>query len=84
MDYITQKLSMIKNSIKTKVICFNKETAEKRPQSQKSLLRSNPGEDGFCNFQTKHNRRAAPRPKFFDLVRILQEQRPQPRKISWI
>jgi hypothetical protein len=48
--------------------------------SQKTVLSSIPGEDGFCSSETKHDRRTVPRQKLFVSARRLQKQRPQPRK----
>jgi hypothetical protein len=45
------------------------------PQTLLSLI---PSEEGFCNSETKHNRRPAPRPKLF--VSPERLRRPQPRK----
>jgi hypothetical protein len=43
-------------------------------------MSSIPDEDDFCMLETKHDRRTAPKPKFFALKGRLQEQRPIRRK----
>jgi hypothetical protein len=47
-------------------------------------LRSNlclsPHEYSFCSSETKHNRRKVPKLKVVVLMRLLKEQRPQPKK----
>jgi hypothetical protein len=63
-----------------KIVCFGKEIQEQRPQPQKPVLDSSPGEDGLCSSKTKHDKRTAPRPKLFVSMRRLQEQMPQPQK----
>jgi hypothetical protein len=53
-----------------------------RSKLRKSVLSSSPGEGGSCSSESKHNRRTAPRPKFFVSKRRLQKQRLQPRKVA--
>jgi hypothetical protein len=51
---------------------------------RKSVLSSISGEGVSCSSETKHNRRTAPRPKFFVWKRRLQKQTLKHRKLSWV
>jgi hypothetical protein len=52
----------------------------KGQNSRKSVLSLIPGEGGSCSSKTKHDRRTAPRPKWFFSKRRFEELRPRPRK----
>jgi hypothetical protein len=48
---------------------------------RKSVLSSIPGEGGSCSSETKHDKRAAPRPKFFISNRRLYKKGHNPEKL---
>jgi hypothetical protein len=54
---------------------------KKRPQPQKSVLVSSPGEDGFFSSEAKYDRRTAPRPELFVSVGRLQKTKETTLKI---
>jgi hypothetical protein len=48
----------------------------------KILMHSIPRNNGFCGLETKHDKRIMARQNIFVSVKRLQEERPQPPKVS--
>jgi hypothetical protein len=66
--------------IKTKVACFDEKITGTKAANSKNLLGPKSRWRWFLSLERKHDRKTVPRPKLFASARILQEQRPQPRK----
>jgi hypothetical protein len=65
MVSVDLKLNTVEEQQQTKVVGFSETTGK----PQKPALGLNPGEENFCNLESKHNRRRAPRSKQFVSVR---------------
>jgi hypothetical protein len=71
---VARKLSTIEERRQDQSCLFRQgDYTNKGHNHEKCVLRSIPGEDGFCSWVIKHDVRTAPRPKVFASKRRLQK-----------
>jgi hypothetical protein len=81
MVSVARKLSAVKERREDQSCLFRWGYGNKGHSSEKSVLGSSSGEDGFCSSEIKHDRRTAPSPRLFVSAMRLQGKRPQPQRI---
>jgi hypothetical protein len=85
MVSVARKLNTIEERRQVQSCLFRRRYyGNKGHNTEKTGMGSSPDEDVFCNSETKHNRRMAPRQNLFFSTRRLRELRSQTRELSCV